>query len=144
MIVAIYKDSGPTSGCGQDVILTAPREEAHIFPTYEDFRRADYALLKSSERKEARYIKWYEATDAIHLAAVATALCELRTRLVADANAMATHGSGTSACTIQDAFDATIAKHGVPPARSDSLCPSGAAFVSTDSAAPSGFLEVGR
>ena len=113
MIVAIYKDSGPTSGCGQDVILTAPREEAHIFPTYEDFRRADYALLKSSERKEARYIKWYEATDAIHLAAVAASLRELRTRLVADANAMATHGSGISACTIQDAFDATIAKLGL-------------------------------
>ena len=35
-------------------------------------------------------------------------------------------------------------RRGVPPARSDSLCPSGAAFVSTDSVAPSGFLEVGR
>ena len=86
MIIAIYKDDGLTNGCGQDVILTAPREEAHTFPTYEDFRHADCVLLKSSERKEARYIKWYEASDIVPRATVADALRELRYDLNTEGN----------------------------------------------------------
>lgn len=60
--------------------------------------REHMALAKAARESEQRFREQ-----------VAAALKELRAELVADANAMATHGSGTSSCTIEDAFDATIA-----------------------------------
>lgn len=81
-----------------------------IYPFHQEKGNESSLLVNLCESLSLAWVKPVITNEA---ATVAAALRELRAELVADANAMATHGSGTSACTIQDAFDATIAKLGL-------------------------------
>ncbi len=77
MIIAIYKDDGPLAAGGQDIERTSSWEKAIPFPDYDAFRRADYLISEETEqRKNPRFIKWYEVESVIARAEVATALRE--------------------------------------------------------------------
>ena len=82
MVIAIYRDDGPLHGGGQDIERTAPWEKAVPFTDDAAFRLADNRLSeKTEQRKNPRYIKWYEVEDTLPAAAVRDALAELREKL---------------------------------------------------------------
>lgn len=90
MIIAIYKDDGPLYGGDQDMERTAPHEKAVPFTDDAAFRLADNKLSRladnklseeTAQRRNPRYIKWYEVEGVIPIAVVRDALAELRENL---------------------------------------------------------------
>lgn len=78
MIIAIYKDDGPLYGGDQDMERTAPHEKAVPFTDDAAFRLADNKLSEeTAQRRNPRYIKWYEVEGVIPIAAVRKGLAEL-------------------------------------------------------------------